>query len=139
MAVNRGLAKKRPPEGELLDDPKWAQVEELAHRGGQRRVGHRPGAKRVAPIRRWVTDAARVAVLAVAHRYGDLSDGLKVVEGLVAAALSKPSRGPVREHDRKRHQLGRLVARVAEHHSRVARPSDIHSLRDVGRLLVDAG
>ena len=50
----------------------------------------------------------------------------------------------MREHDRRRHQLGRLVAGVAEHDALVARALlggllalgllRIHALRDVGRL-----
>src|SRR3989442_2151928 len=44
----------------------------------------------------------------------------------------------MRERDRQWHQLGRLVAREAEHHPRVTGAADVHSLRDIGRLLVDA-
>ena len=51
---------------------------------------------------------------------------------------------PVREHDRRRHQFRRLVARVAEHQALVARAllrvllalglARVHTLRDVRRL-----
>jgi len=34
---------------------------------------------------------------------------------------------------------GRVVAGEAEHHPRVTRTADVNALRDVGRLLVDAG
>ena len=47
-------------------------------------------------------------------------------------------REAVRERDRQWHQLGRLVAREAEHHPRVAGAADVHALRDIGRLLVNA-
>ena len=53
----------------------------------------------------------------------------------------------MREHDRRRHQLGRLVAGVAEHQSLIAGALlggllalgllGIDALRDVGRLLRD--
>ena len=43
----------------------------------------------------------------------------------------------VRELDRHRHQLGRLVAGVAEHHALVAGAAGVHALGDVGRLLVE--
>jgi len=45
----------------------------------------------------------------------------------------------VSDRDRERHELGRLVAGEAEHHARVSGPAHIHALRDVRRLLVDAG
>ena len=43
----------------------------------------------------------------------------------------------MRELDRHRHQLFRLVAGVAEHHALIAGAAMIHALRDVGGLLVD--
>ena len=61
-------------------------------------------------------------------------------------------RQAVRERDRQRHQLGRLVGRVAEHHALVAGAGDVElvvgagrallvgsvdALGDVGRLAVD--
>ena len=39
--------------------------------------------------------------------------------------------------NRHRHELGRLVARVAEHHPLVAGAAGVHTHRDVGRLAVD--
>ena len=44
----------------------------------------------------------------------------------------------MREADRHRHQLGGLVAGEAEHHAGVSGTTHVHSLGDVGRLLVDA-
>ena len=67
----------------------------------------------------------------------------------VAAHLGQAARDAVRERDRQRHQLIRLVGREAEHHSLVAGaelvglPSlarlerVVDALRDVGRLLLD--
>jgi hypothetical protein len=43
----------------------------------------------------------------------------------------------VRELDRQRHQLRRLVARVAEHDALIARAAGVHAHRDVARLLAD--
>ena len=69
------------------------------------------------------------------------------------AHLGEPLREPVRQPDRQRHQVGRLVAGVAEHHPLVAGALGAqlvlaaraaaqleggrHALVDVGRLLVD--
>ena len=44
----------------------------------------------------------------------------------------------MREGYRKGHQLGRLIARKAEHHPRVAGAAHIYARGDIGRLLVDA-
>ncbi len=52
-------------------------------------------------------------------------------------ALCEPLRYAVRELDGHRHQLGRFVGGVPEHHSLIARASGIHALTDVGRLPVD--
>ena len=43
----------------------------------------------------------------------------------------------MRELNRHRHELGRLVGRVAEHHPLVARAAGVDALRDVGRLAID--
>ena len=43
----------------------------------------------------------------------------------------------VRQRDRRRHQLRRLVGGVAEHHALVAGAAGVHALRDVRRLAVD--
>jgi hypothetical protein len=45
----------------------------------------------------------------------------------------------VREHDRQRHQLGRLAAGVAEHHALVPCSARVDAHGDVGGLLVDGG
>ena len=45
----------------------------------------------------------------------------------------------MREADGQRHELRRLVTREAEHHPRVTRSAHVDALRDVRRLLVDAG
>ena len=40
----------------------------------------------------------------------------------------------VRGHDRKRHQFGRFVARIAEHQALIACPTRVHALADVRTL-----
>jgi hypothetical protein len=72
----------------------------------------------------------------------------------LAPHLREPAGQLVREHDRHRHQLGCLVARVAEHHALVARARRVervgaaqvarvvrlvHPAGDVGRLAVQRG
>ena len=95
--------------------------------------------------------AASVLVLLVAHRHLRLAVGAQVQQLLGLAHRGEPAGEPVREHDRQRHQLFRLVRRVAEHHPLVARADAVErvvvaalrlerrvdALRDVGRLLVD--
>ena len=100
-------------------------------------------------------DRPLAAVLVVLVAHGDLrlavGPQLRQLAGL--AHLREPLADLVREHDRQRHQLRRLVGRVAEHHPLVAgadRSSGssssgsccslvrrVDALRDVGRLLVD--
>ena len=93
-----------------------------------------------------VGDADGLAVL-VDHRHLRLRVGTQPRH---AAALADPGElaaEAMREHDRRRHQLGRLVAGVAEHQALVAgallggllahRLLGIDALRDVGRLLRD--
>ena len=82
-------------------------------------------------------------VLPSGRRYGD---------GAVLADLGEPPGEPVRQHDRQRHQLGGLVAGVAEHHALVAGALPVElvvgaldpllvgvvdALGDVGRLRAD--
>ena len=83
-------------------------------------------------------DAAGTALAVVFD--GDL--GLAVRASPAQRAIAPEDRQPAGElmgHlNRRGHQLGRLVAREAEHHSLVAGAAVIDTLRDVGRLLVDA-
>ncbi len=99
-------------------------------------------------------DRADVPVLVglVADRHLGLPVGPQVRQDVGLAHLGEPAADQVRQHDRHRHQLVGLVARVAEHHPLVARTltverigvagvvlrlvGRIHALRDVGRLLV---
>ena len=48
------------------------------------------------------------------------------------AHLREPLADPVREHDRQRHQLRRLVRRVAEHHPLVARAEPVERVDVAG-------
>ena len=75
-------------------------------------------------------DRRPVAVLVelVAHRDLRLAVGPQVVERAVLAHLGEAAGEPVREHDRERHQLGRLVDGVAEHHALVARADAIERI-----------
>ena len=98
-------------------------------------------------------DRALVAVLVdlVAHRHLRLAVGPQIRQHVGLAHLREPVRDPVRELDRQRHQLGRLVGGVAEHHPLVAGADLVDrvavavlhlerlvdALRDVGRLLVE--
>src|SRR5207244_7503913 len=76
--------------------------------------------------------------ISVAAPHLDLACGPQVAERLVATTLSELAGQPVCQRYRQRHQLGRLIAREAEHHPGVAGAAHIDALRDVGRLLVDA-
>src|SRR5579864_839776 len=94
---------------------------------------------------------ASVLVLLVAHRHLRLPVGAQIRKDLRLAHLAQPLREPVREHDRQRHELVRLVRGVAEHHPLVAGADPVErvlvavlllegmvdALRDVWRLLVD--
>ena len=75
--------------------------------------------------------------------------GKQVAQGSVVAHFGKAARQPVGQADRQRHQLGRLVAGVAEHDSLVAGTHQIqritgvvvglvNALGDVGGLLVES-
>ena len=87
----------------------------------------------------------------VAHRDLGLAVGQQVGHRAVAPHRRQAPRHGVREHQRQRHQLRRLVAGEAEHHPLVARADPVEriaagraglerrvdALRDVGRLLVE--
>ncbi len=66
-----------------------------------------------------------------------LAVGPEVIELTAAARLGQAAHELVREHDRQRHQLGRLGAGVAEHQALVAGAARVHALADVARLLVN--
>ena len=72
---------------------------------------------------------------------GDLgfAVGAEVGKVAVLADFGEPHGEFVRQRDRHRHQLRRLIAGVAEHHALVAGPAGIHAHGDIARLFVDAG
>ena len=91
-------------------------------------------------------------VVLVADGHLRLAVRAEVRHHVAAAHLGEAVRELVRERDRHRHQLRRLARGVAEHHALVARAGHahlvvaargaplvrlVHTLRDVGRLLVD--
>ena len=94
-----------------------------------------------------------VLVDLVANGHLRLAVGAKVRQVAGLPHLGQPLADLVREHDRQRHQLGRLARRVAEHHPLVAGAElvervvvtrvvlhlvrGVDALRDVRRLLVD--
>ena len=90
-------------------------------------------------------DAERAIVAGVAHRDLALAVGAQEVERPLLAHVGQPLGQLVRRHDRHRHQLGRLVAGVAEHHPLVAGALlvagvdalAVDALGDVGRLLLE--
>ena len=89
----------------------------------------------------------------IPHRHLRLAVRAQVVQRAVVADRRELLGELVRERDRQRHELRRLVGRVAEHHALVARAGEIElvvvghaaltlvglvdALRDVRRLLVD--
>ena len=75
-----------------------------------------------------VVDAHRLAV-AILHGHLRLPVGTKEGEHLLLAHLGQLHGQPVREHDRQRHQLRGLPARVTEHHSLIA-GTDLPPVRD---------
>jgi len=80
----------------------------------------------------------------VLDRHLRLGVGAEPGELLRTAQILEPPHDAVREHDRQRHQLGRLIGGVAEHDPLVARPllqrvGTVDSLGDVRRLLIDGG
>ena len=68
-----------------------------------------------------------------------LAVGPEVVDEALAADLRQAAGQLVRQHDRQRHQLGRLAAGVAEHQALVPGPAGVDAHGDVRRLLVDRG
>gem|GEM_PF-3541633 len=83
-------------------------------------------------------------VVLIANRHLRLGVRPQPVHLAALANLRQLTPQPVREHDRRRHQLRRLAARVTKHDPLVARPLlrrllsfrllRIHALRDVRRL-----
>ena len=90
-------------------------------------------------------DAERTIVAGVANRNLALAVGAQEVDHALLAHVGQLLRQLVRRHDRQRHQLGRLVAGVAEHHPLVAGALlvagvdalAVDALGDVGRLLLE--
>ncbi len=83
-------------------------------------------------------DHRRPVVAVVCDGHLDLPVGAQVGQRPRLADLRQPPRQAVRERDRQRHQLRRLVAGEAEHHPAVAGAAHVDAVRDVRRLLVDA-
>ena len=68
----------------------------------------------------------------VLDRHLALAIGPQVFEGAVLAYLSEAAGDVVSVLDRRRHQLGRLLTGVAEHHALVPRTADVHAPGNVG-------
>ena len=64
-----------------------------------------------------------------------LAIGSQVVHGAVLAHSGQPCGQSVRHGDRQRHQLGSVVARVAEHQSLVARALHVERVGGAGAVL----
>ena len=87
----------------------------------------------------------RLVLLVVANRHLALAVGTEEIHDALLAHIRQPLGQLVRQHDGRRHQLGRFVAGVAEHHALVARAlfvvgvdaAAVHPLRDVRRLALD--
>ncbi len=79
----------------------------------------------------------RLVVGVVLHRHLALAIGPQIRHQAVLANLAQLVRQLVGQRDRRRHQLGRLVGRVAEHHSLVACAAGVDAHGDVAGLLVD--
>ena len=87
----------------------------------------------------------RAAVLLVLDRHLRLAVGAQPLARAVLAHLREAVAEARREHVRERHELGRLVGRVAKHVALVAGANllerlgahAVHALPDVGRLLLD--
>ena len=88
-----------------------------------------------------ITTVSTRTGLAVHVFHGNLGLAVRTEEIDFArlADLRELVRQLVRELDRHGHQLGRLVARVAEHHALVAGAAGVHAHGDVGRLRLDGG
>ena len=90
-------------------------------------------------------DGDRLVLFVVANGDLALAVGTEEIHDALLAHVRQPLGQLVRQHDGRRHQLGRLVAGVAEHHALIARALlvvgvhavAIHSLRDVRRLALD--
>ena len=95
-------------------------------------------------------DGDGLAVL-VAHRHLRLAVGTQVAEFAVLTHLCKATCQTMCECDRQRHELRRLVRRIAEHHALIARTDGVGDIGftllrlkrlvnaecDVGRLLIE--
>ena len=81
------------------------------------------------------------AVAVVLHRHLALAVGAQIVHLAALAHLGQPAGQLVGQADGQGHQLGGLVAGVAEHHALVARAADlvVGAEGDVGALPVDVG
>ena len=80
-------------------------------------------------------DAPR-PVRVVLHGDLRLAVGAQIVQAPLAADVRQRPHEVVRQHERQRHQLRRLVAGVPEHQPLVARAAGVDPHRDVGRLPV---
>ena len=81
-------------------------------------------------------DSDRASVL-VQHRNLRLPIGSNPLPFLRAAEFGEALSKPMRELDRHWHKLLCLIRRIPEHHSLVASPTRVNSLRNVWGLLVD--
>jgi hypothetical protein len=70
---------------------------------------------------------------------GDLRLAVRpqIVDRSRAPELGEAADQLVRQHDRQRHELGRLAIRIAEHQALIARATGVDTLSDVARLLVN--
>ncbi len=73
----------------------------------------------------------------VLHADLGLAVGAQVVQQPGAADFAQLGHQLVGQHDGQRHQLGGLVAGVAEHQALVARAAGVHAHGDVGRLALE--
>src|SRR5262249_18572065 len=85
-----------------------------------------------------ILDRCWSSVVTVAHGHLDLTVRTQIGELLGPAGFGQAARHAVCETDRQRHQLGGLVARVPEDHTRVPGAAYVDALGDVRRLLVQA-
>ena len=97
--------------------------------------------------------AHRLVLLVVLDRDLALAVRAEIVEHTVLAHLGEAFCQLVRQRDGQRHELGRLVARIAEHHALIARTDRevgvgrallalervVNAQRDIRGLLVDCG
>src|SRR5450759_4197745 len=166
MAVHGRLAEKRAPQVELLDDPERAQVEELAHRGGDRRVRQFAGAEGVDADCDGLDDSDRVRDLHLAARcqpsgYNVLRDVTRavppgsvhlcrVLAGEAAAAVAgvaaisvdhdlPPGQAGVRDRPADHEATGRVDEGADAAGSQLGRYDGVdHMLGDVGTQLLGA-